>query len=440
MTVAGCPALLALLLPAGRPAGRECGPSLRRHAPQSRSVLPAPHLPATPTAPQLPLQLPHVAQLMHLLPEALSLEWVRLPVAAHSSRTEPHLLINLDFAAAGEAALACGAARPGSELQAVRALLQCRLAGHLVGSYREHLAARASEARAVGDEAAAEELEAAAAAAADPPVTQWVPPYPEDAADVPEQQLPQRPDAASRGGSPAVLTGYAAAPGAHLALPSTPATGVSKLPPSTTGGRQGRPPMHPNTVDRQRVMHRRLSFGAAAAAAAAGEGGGAAPAATPSRAALAAAAGLASGCAAKPRTPLDKLASQLEVEAAANAQVHASQADLAASLAGEPGGLEWGASIPMSQEDASLLASMPEELRRMSTDGIISMDTLRVRWGWLTRHCMLVGGWGGKVGCAADGVASLGCCRGPCGVEVEGGRMRMGLVRLVTPDLHLCRL
>ena len=332
----------------------------------------------------------HVAQLAHLLPEALSLEWVKLPVAAHSSRTEAHLLVTLDAAAAGAAGVDAGAAPSGGELQAARHLLHCRLAGHLLGSYREHLAARAAEARAAGDEAAAEELEAAAAAAADPPVKQWVPPYPEGAADVPQLQLPQRPDAPTPsrgGGSPAVLAGAAAA---AAALPATPATGVRPLP-SATASRHGRPPVHPSTVDRQRAMQRRLSFGAAAAAGAVA----ATPKQTKPREPLAAAPGQAQASARRRSTPLDKLAAHLDAAAPPagglggqpqlaqaqqqqqqqeQQQVHASQAALAAALEGE----QWGGSI-LSQEDAALLAGMPEELRRMSTDGIISLDTLRVR-------------------------------------------------------------
>lgn len=384
-------------------------------------------------------QLVHVAQLAHLLPEALSLEWVKLPVAAHSSRTETHLLISLDAAAAGAAGADAGAAPGGGEMQAARHLLQCRLAGHLVGSYREHLAARAAEARAAGDDAAAEELEAAAAAAADPPVKQWVQPYPEAAADVPQQPLPQRPDAATPsrgGGSPAVLQGAPAA--AAAALPATPATTGMQPPPSTTGTRHGRPPMHPNsTVDRQRLLQRqrRLSFGAAAAGASAA----AAAAATPSREALAAAAGQGLENAA-PRgrrlsTPLEQLASHLQAaplpagdqgsqqppQPSQQQQVHASQAELAASLEGE----EWGgAGAILSQEDAAMLAGMPEELRRMSTDGIISLDTLRV------------GGWVGAAGVSGPRVSGLAADwrRVPAGRASASGHAWL----LPSPAVHLC--
>ena len=362
----------------------------------------------------------HVAQLQHLLPEALVVEWVRLPVAAHSSRTEPHLLLSLDGPAAARAAADAGAAAPGSgEMRAARDLVQCRLAGHLLGSYRTHLGAQAMRQRQAGDEAAAAALEAAAAAAQRPPVAHFVAPYPEEAADVPQQQLPPRPEApaaASRGGSPAIL-GATAAPAAaaqQLAVPLTPATLGAQPQPSTGGlgstatgaravggaapphlsaapsptqprlrspsvclcdaGRHGRPPMHPSTIDRQR--QRRLSFSQPAAASAG--------LAAPSAAAPASCRGPG-----KPGTPLDKLSSQLDRQhqrrpeeeaaeaAAAAAQVHPSQAALAASLG--PAGLQFGcAAAVLSGQDACLLASMPQELRRLSTEGIISMDTLRV--------------------------------------------------------------
>lgn len=159
------------------------------------------------------MQLTHVAQLQHLLPEVLHLQWVRLPVAPRSSRTEAHLLMTLDAAAAADAASSERAAAPGGavgELQAARHLLHCRLAAHLLGSYREHLEGRAAGLHAAGDEAAAHVT--AAAVAAEPPLDSFLPPYPEGVADVPQGALPARPDApapSSRGGSPAVLAGPA---------------------------------------------------------------------------------------------------------------------------------------------------------------------------------------------------------------------------------------
>ena len=197
-----------------------------------------------PTMPPFLLQLTHVAQLKHLLPEALQLEWVRLPVAAHSSRTEPHLLLTLDAAAAGASAAAAGAAPSGGELQGARHLLHCRLAGHLLDDYRGHLGARAAELRTAGDEPAAEALEAARQAAEQPPVAQFVLPYPDGAADVPQQQLPQRPEAptpASRSGaSPSILGSAGGGSARAAAVPLTPATsGLKPLPSATTGTAPG---------------------------------------------------------------------------------------------------------------------------------------------------------------------------------------------------------
>lgn len=191
--------------------------------------------------------------------------------------------------------------------------------------------------------------------------------------------------------------------------------------------------MHPNTVDRQRLHQRRLSFGAGLAAAAEA----AAADATPSCGALAAAAGLgsAAGRRGKPATPLDKLALQLEGEQAAALEVHASQAALAASLADA----DFGGSIPatleeaalstaLSAEDEALLASMPQELRRMSTDGVISLDALRVGGA---------GGaapWGSTAGVARWlRLASRGCaCSGTRGVSHAP--------RFVQPPPYLCAL
>ncbi|PRW58263.1 CDT1 chloroplastic [Chlorella sorokiniana] len=339
--------------------------------------------------------LTHVAQLKQLLPEALDVEWVKLPVAAHTSRTEAHLLITLNSEAAGEAAAIEGAAPRGGELQAARQLLHCRLAGHLLESYRGHLGSLAAEAWQAGDEAAAADLEAACTAAERPPVKQWVEPYPEGTADVPQQALPPRPDAptpSSRAASPAVLGGAAAAAAAgaaQLGVPGTPATGLK--PQATTAGRTGRPPVYPNTVERHRLQQRRLSFSNAD------------PLATAAAAAAAAARPTASEQrrAAGSSTPLDKLSRHLDSSARQEReqqqeqglqqnqqqqgkqqqqqaqQVHPAQAALAASLA-DAGEFEFGgAERLMSQEDADLLASMPEHLRRMSTDGIISLDTLR---------------------------------------------------------------
>ena len=106
---------------------------------------------------------------------------------------------------------------------------------------------------------------------------------------------------------------------------------------------------------------------------------------------VAAAAAGAAGGGAKRGTPLDRLHSQLDA-AAEGLQAHPRQRDLVARLGPEGLG-EFGSSAATmlqleaeaaeeaaeaAERDATLLASMPEQLRRMSTDGIISMDTLRV--------------------------------------------------------------
>lgn len=169
--------------------------------------------------------------------------------------------------------------------------------------------------------------------------------------------------------------------------------------------------MHPNTVERHRLQQRRLSFSGA----------------DPLAAAAAAAAAAAQPSASEQRrdagssTPLDKLARHLdsasrqereqaqqqaqqgEQTQQAEPKVHPAQAALAASL-DAAGDFEFGgAERLMSQEDADLLASMPEHLRRMSTDGIISLDTLRVG----------LGGWGcsAHVQCPMPFGAGFSDCR-----------------------------
>ncbi len=90
--------------------------------------------------------------------------------------------------------------------------------------------------------------------------------------------------------------------------------------------------------------------------------------------------------------PQQTAAKQPQQEAAWNveavsAQLNSRQRSLAAVLS--PADLQFGFSLP-SQEEAEaeraaeeerLLASMPRELRRYSTDGIISFDTLKVSLG-----------------------------------------------------------
>jgi hypothetical protein len=177
---------------------------------------------------------------------------VRLTTAAHSSRTEAQLLVTLDMGGAAAAAIECGAAQSGSgEIQAARALLQCRLASHLLTAYRDHLNDRAVKLRSSGEEEAAAQLEAEAAATAEPPVERFLPPYPEGVAEVPPAQLPPRPEApnsASRGRSPTILRDRQARPESPAVLRAdlaaaqqpgmqmTAATGGQQLPAPSTGG------------------------------------------------------------------------------------------------------------------------------------------------------------------------------------------------------------
>lgn len=185
---------------------------------------------------------------------------------------------------------------------------------------------------------------------------------------------------------------------------------LGSLNPSSAAGRTGRPPLHPGTVDRSR--QRKLSFGAASFDAAMAVAAGRTPraAARPAKAAspldrlevvVERQAGTEKSqqeaatqppqqlesdpqpTAAKPPPPQD---APWDVEAV-SAQLHSRQRSLAAVLS--PADLQFGFSLPSQEEaaaeraaeEARLLASMPRELRRYSTDGIVSFDTLKVGGG-----------------------------------------------------------
>lgn len=213
---------------------------------------------------QLPLVFPptlqtaHLSQLHFLLPDVLCLEWVRLPVAPHSSRTEPQLAISLgplpeswERPAGDLPQHAIGAAGGSGSVAAVgggdrvreqmRQLLRYRLASHLLGAYSEHLSRRAEALRQEGGAEAAAELESAAAALPlDHRGAQQMPPRPvesfaagflEAPPEVPQQPLPRRPDAAG----PAAAAASPAAVSSHLPLPSTPISARPSLPPSAGG-------------------------------------------------------------------------------------------------------------------------------------------------------------------------------------------------------------
>ncbi|GAB4817838.1 hypothetical protein N2152v2_004884 [Parachlorella kessleri] len=168
----------------------------------------------------------HLAQLQFLLPDVIALDWVRLPVAPHSSRTEPHLAIALgalpdcwdhpvlgstggapahaapkgqrqqqreeevarpvqrgngltaDGPAPDQQQPASLTSRPGSaaavrasrgagsdgEVTLLRQLLHYRLARHLLAAYRRHLQREAVRLRKEDSLVEAEELERLAAA------------------------------------------------------------------------------------------------------------------------------------------------------------------------------------------------------------------------------------------------------------------------------------
>ena len=217
-------------------------------------------------------QVSHLSQLQSLLPDVVSLEWARLPVAPHSSRTEPQLAINLgpmperwehpdarlSGAAgqqqqeqhAGAVVLAAAAGPPRAaaadgEVGMLRQLLHYRLAAFVLGAYRRHLEGEAAARRAGGDAVGAEALEAEAAAlpvagrgeqqpaqqpaAQQQPAVHFAPGFLAQAPEVPEHPLPRRPDAGGSSAAPssAAAAAAAAAVTAHLQqpVPATPSTG-----------------------------------------------------------------------------------------------------------------------------------------------------------------------------------------------------------------------
>lgn len=224
------------------------------------------------------LQMSHLAQLQYLLPDVISLEWVRLPVDPHSTRTEPHLAIALGpmpeqwerpaaaptaaesqqqqqqgqaqrsgaaaAVAAAPAAAAATAAEAGlrsskgpwgvaagdADVPLLRQLLHYRLAEQLLGEYRQHLEAGAQKLRAAGEAAAAKEMEAQLLAipasgssgqTQQQPVRQFAAGFWETAPEVPQQRLPLRLETSS--GVPSIAASPAAV-SSHLAPLGTPRT------------------------------------------------------------------------------------------------------------------------------------------------------------------------------------------------------------------------
>lgn len=162
---------------------------------------PPPLIPRPPhPLPTHPLQTDHLAQLQHLLPGILTSDWVPLPVAPHSTRTEPQLMIALRPRPPGMEAApsphggACSPRRgPAAALEHDREALQGALSRHLLDSYAEHLHQRAMLAEEAGRAEEGEALRARAGRVV-PPCHDFLPPYPEAVPEVPLADLPPRPD------------------------------------------------------------------------------------------------------------------------------------------------------------------------------------------------------------------------------------------------------
>ncbi|KAL6769662.1 CDT1 [Auxenochlorella protothecoides x Auxenochlorella symbiontica] len=320
----------------------------------------------------------HLAQLQHLLPGILTSDWVPLPVAPHSTRTEPQLMIALRPRPPGMEAApsphggACSPRRgPAAALEHDREALQGALSRHLLDSYAEHLHQRAMLAEEAGRAEEGEALRARAGRVV-APCHDFLPPYPEAVPEVPLADLPPRPDS---------LPATPSARGRAAAPCETPESALqqrllgSRAMPSTSG----RPPVYPASARQpQAVRQRRLSFSLAAdagasaldrlhaevqgaASAAGGEGSrGATRPARPDAGAL------------EPLLPGDS-----DFEPLAGGILAADDFDAALAAAEGRGDGTPAAPPRPSAADAALLSSIPAALRRRSSEGVVSLSTLR---------------------------------------------------------------
>ena len=336
-------------------------------------------------------QVDHLAQLQHLIPDRLNSEWVQLPCSAHSTRTEPQLVLSLGGrpreAEAGTPAKealpgtpvrtrsASNPASPLPPIETVREELHGALARHLVSSYAEFLAGKSAAAPASGRDSGDSDSIREDKADIVPPIEHFEAPYPEGVPDVPLAELPPRPDPPSRFATPQRPSG-AATPDTALrsALgPTAPRLSTAR-----------KPPVHPGSAATgPRARQRRLSFSLAA-----GEGesaldrlhaalqrdetsveSGAGQSEAPSSPlANRATDGPARGLDAFPSGPLESAVDDEDGFAPGNAILSPEEFDRA---------LQGSQESSSAASASALLGSMPAALRRRSADGIVSLDALR---------------------------------------------------------------
>lgn len=265
----------------------------------------------------------HLHQLHTLLPECFILETMNLPVSPRSKRTVRQTLLRMLPEAVEQT--------PAN----LRALLHSRLAQHLLDAYAAHLRAAARECHQAGEpvEAAALEKKAGQRQA---PIFEFMAPFPEGVPEIGAAQGPLSSDSGTRTNvsSPRPVSSCA-----RVTFSGSLGTIASEDQP---------PPPHRS-----------------------------APAATaiiPSSAAAPATA-FTKGAPIASKQPVQKPTSRA-IAALAAAEAHPRRLSFVASASSTQAIL--GAA---TKDDATLLLAVPEELRRRSLDGIISVESLRALEG-----------------------------------------------------------
>ncbi|KAL4524986.1 hypothetical protein Ndes2526B_g07171 [Nannochloris sp. 'desiccata'] len=265
----------------------------------------------------------HLHQLHTLLPECFILETVNLPVSPRSTRTARQTLLTMLPEAVEQT--------PAN----LRALLHSRLAQHLLDAYAAHLRAAARECHQAGEpvEAAALEKRAGQRQA---PIFEFMAPFPEGVPEVGAAQGPLSSDSGTRTNvsSPRPVSSCA-----RVTFSGSLGTTAS----------EDQPPPHRPAPDTAAVIP-----AAAAAATAAG------PSIAPT-----------GGDPIVSKQPVQKGTSRA-VAALAAAEARTRRLSFTASASSAQAIL--GAA---KKDDATLLLGVPEELRRRSLEGIISIESLR---------------------------------------------------------------
>lgn len=360
----------------------------------------------------------HLAQLQHLIPDILACEWVHLPTAAHSTRTEPQLVLTLGGRARDDkngasssllqeqpdqdetdshSALTAihsprnpsGMASSPPALETAREELQGALARHLLESYVQHLERQALSAE---DPTRTAEVRAAMAEVV-PPFQAFQEPFPEGAPDVPLAELPPRPDPPSRFATPQRGPG-AATPDTALRRALT--AGIGRL--STAR----KPPVHPGSTAARTARQRRLSFSVAEestldklhAALQSGSVGAddvesiAMEPASPSVCRR-------GGALSATRDNPVRICDQEDTLPSTTDDFVQNLSDgfetIGSILSPEEFDEALASSSSSQDDDSDLLSSMPPELRRRSVDGIVSVDALRRLSSNEDRHRRLSG-------------------------------------------------